>query len=181
MCQKQHGCPAELPRAGRQWLQPAAEWHYFCLTALRKLHASEDSISDLRNANSFFSAQQQQDGGLQQPAGVLSQLPVSVCHASRQSCIQFFFFTHVWWQPHAAELLQRFLPAQSLQPLWIQFPCFPKAGSKPRETHHFPKHFTLLFPFQWGLWREAIPFHRDGSWYAHDQPSLQQPADSQCL
>lgn len=178
--QKQHGL-AELPRAERRWLQQAAEWHYFCLAALWNLYASEDSIFDLRNADSFFPAQQQQDGGIQRPAGILPQLPVSVCHASRKPCLNLLLFTHVWWWPHAAELLQRLLPAQSLQPLWIQFPCFPQAGGEPGETHHLPKHFTLLFSIQWGLWREAIPFHRDGSRDAHDQPSIWQPADGQCL
>lgn len=181
VCQKQHGCLAELPRAEWRWLQPAAEWHRFRLAALWNLHASEDSILDLRNADSFLPAQQQQDGGVQWPVGVLPQLPVSVCHASRQPCLHLLLFTHVWWRPHAAELLQRLLPAQSLQPLWIQFPCFPQAGGKPRETHHLPKHFTLLFPIQWSLRREAIPFHGDGSWDAYDQPSLRQPADGQCL
>lgn len=179
--QKQHGRLAELPGAERRRLQPAAEQHRFCLAALRNLHASEDSILDLRNADSFLPAQQQQDGGVQQPAGILPQLPVSVCHASRQPCLHLLLFTHVRWRPHAAELLQRLLPAQSLQSLWIQFPCFPQAGGEPGETHHLPKHFTLLFPIQRGFRREAIPFRRDGSWDAHDQPSLQQPADGQRL
>lgn len=181
VCQKQHGSTAELPRAERRGLQSAAEQHRLCLAALRNLHASEDSLLDLRNAGSFLPAQQQQDGGVQWPAGIFPQLPVSVCHASRQPCLHLLLFTHVWWWPHAAELLQCLLPAQSLQPLWIQFPCFPQAGGEPRETHHLPKHFTLLFPVQWGLWREAIPFHRDGSRDAHDQPCLQQPADGRRL
>lgn len=173
LCPKQHGCLTELPRLEWQWLQQAPEWCRLGYSTFRNLHAPEDSISDLRNPNSSLFAYQQQDGSLWWPAGVLPHLSVSVCHAGWQCCLQLLITTHVWWQPHATELLQCLLSPQSLQSLWIQFSYFSKASCQPRKTEHLSKHFTLFFSFQWGLWWEAVPAYRDGAQYAHDKPFAQ--------